>query len=326
MFPIQYDQIWTMYKKAVASFWTVEEVDLSSDLKDWKRMTPDEKHFVKNVLAFFAASDGVVNENLACQFYSEVQISEARAFYAFQIAMETVHSEMYSVLVQTFADDAADQARLLNAVEHSPCIKAKADWALRYITNTMDFPTRLVAFACVEGIFFSSSFCALFWLKKRGLMPGLCLSNEFISRDEGLHTDFACLLYSHLTNKLDPEALLRVVRDAVELEQRFVRESLRVPVIGMNADTMCTYVEFCADRLLVSMGQPKHWKAANPYPFMELISLESRTNFFERRVSEYQKVGVMDGGTASLSWTSTSERRRDPLTAEQAVVVSGASP
>ena len=267
-----------------------------NDMTDWAKLTDNEKHFISHILAFFAASDGIVNENLSMQFYNDVQVSEARAFYAMQIAVETIHSEMYSLLIKTLIADPTEQSRLFKAVETRPCIKAKAEWALKYITNTVDFPTRLVAFACVEGIFFSSSFCAIFWLKKRGIMPGLTTSNEFISRDEGLHTDFACLLYGKLQRKLTVPQLTAVVREAAELEKRFVHESLRTPVIGINAASMCTYVEFCADRLLVALGAPKVWEATNPFEFMEMISLESRTNFFERRVSEYQKASVMDSG------------------------------
>jgi ribonucleoside-diphosphate reductase beta chain len=291
LFPIKYDEIWAMYKQAENSFWTAEEVDLSADLKDWEKLNEGEKHFVTNVLAFFAASDGIVNENLAVNMMNAVQLPEARCFYGFQIMMENIHSEMYSLLIDTYVKDNNEKSRLFNAIETVPCVKKKADWALRWIENGT-FAERLVAFAAVEGIFFSGSFCSIFWLKKRGLMPGLATSNEFISRDEGLHCDFACLLYGMLKNKLSLSDVNKMIVDAVKIEQEFVTEALPVDLIGMNARLMAQYIEFVADRLLVSLGCPKHFNSENPFDFMEAISLEGKTNFFEKRVSEYNKAGV----------------------------------
>jgi ribonucleoside-diphosphate reductase beta chain len=280
-----------MYKQAENSFWTAEEVDLSADLKDWEKLNEGEKHFVTNVLAFFAASDGIVNENLAVNMMNAVQLPEARCFYGFQIMMENIHSEMYSLLIDTYVKDNNEKSRLFNAIETVPCVKKKADWALRWIENGT-FAERLVAFAAVEGIFFSGSFCSIFWLKKRGLMPGLATSNEFISRDEGLHCDFACLLYSMLKNQLPKDDINKMIVDAVKIEQEFVTDALPVDLIGMNARLMAQYIEFVADRLLVSLGCPKHFNSENPFDFMEAISLEGKTNFFEKRVSEYTKAGV----------------------------------
>jgi ribonucleoside-diphosphate reductase beta chain len=280
-----------MYKQAENSFWTAEEVDLSADLKDWEKLNEGEKHFITNVLAFFAASDGIVNENLAVNMMNAVQLPEARCFYGFQIMMENIHSEMYSLLIDTYVKDNNEKSRLFNAIETVPCVKKKADWALRWIENGT-FAERLVAFAAVEGIFFSGSFCSIFWLKKRGLMPGLATSNEFISRDEGLHCDFACLLYSMLKNQLPQEDINKMIVDAVKIEQEFVTDALPVDLIGMNARLMAQYIEFVADRLLVSLGCPKHFNSENPFDFMEAISLEGKTNFFEKRVSEYTKAGV----------------------------------
>ena len=291
LFPIKYDEIWAMYKQAENSFWTAEEVDLSADLKDWEKLNEGEKHFVTNVLAFFAASDGIVNENLAVNMMNAVQLPEARCFYGFQIMMENIHSEMYSLLIDTYVKDNNEKSRLFNAIETVPCVKKKADWALRWIENGT-FAERLVAFAAVEGIFFSGSFCSIFWLKKRGLMPGLATSNEFISRDEGLHCDFACLLYSMLKNQLPKDDINKMIVDAVKIEQEFVTDALPVDLIGMNARLMAQYIEFVADRLLVSLGCPKHFNSENPFDFMEAISLEGKTNFFEKRVSEYTKAGV----------------------------------
>merc|ERR1711935_495225 len=293
MFPIQYHDIWQMYKKAEASFWTAEEVDLAKDLADWEKLSDGERHFVSHVLAFFAASDGVVNENLCERFSSEVQVPEARCFYGFQIAMENIHAETYSLLIDTYIKDTVEKDRLFNALETVPCVRKKADWALKWITESSRFAERLVAFAVVEGIFFSGSFCAIFWLKKRGLMPGLTYSNELISRDEGMHCDFACLLYSMLDNKLTDAELHSIIGDAVAHEKEFVCEALSVDLIGMNSRMMSDYVEFCADRLLVALDAPKLYNSANPFDWMELISLQGKTNFFERRVSEYQKAGVM---------------------------------
>lgn len=294
LFPIQHKEIWNMYKKAEASFWTAEEIDLSHDPKDWDRMAEGERHFVKHVLAFFAASDGIVNENLAVNFIREVQIPEARCFYGFQIMMENIHSETYSLLIDTYIKETAEKQRLFNAIETVPCVQKKAEWALRWISKkNASFAERLIAFAAVEGIFFSGSFCSIFWLKKRGLMPGLSFSNELISRDEGLHCDFACLLYSMLQEKLSTERVHEIVGNAVEIEKEFVSDALPVDLIGMNSKMMCQYIEFVADRLLVSLGHPKLFKATNPFDFMELISLQGKTNFFEKRVAEYQKAGVM---------------------------------
>jgi ribonucleoside-diphosphate reductase beta chain len=294
LFPIQHDDIWKMYKKAEASFWTAEEIDLSQDLKDWEDMTDNERHFISHVLAFFAASDGIVNENLAANFLREVQFPEAKCFYGFQIMMENIHSETYSLLIDTYIRDTQEKNRLFNALETVPCVKRKGEWALRWIQSE-NFAERLVAFAAVEGIFFSGSFCSIFWLKKRGLMPGLSFSNELISRDEGLHCDFACLLYSrYLKNKLPKARVLEIIKDAVSIEQEFVTDALPVNLIGMNANLMSQYIEFVADRLLVELGCEKVYHTANPFDFMEMISLQGKTNFFEKRVGEYQKAGVMN--------------------------------
>jgi len=293
--PIQYNDIWQMYKKAQASFWTVEEVDLQWDLRDWDALKPDEKHFISHVLAFFAASDGIVNENLVERFMQEIQIPEARCFYGFQIAIENIHSEMYSQLIATYIKEKSERDRLFNAIENFPAIKKKADWALRWINaNNATYAERVVAFASVEGIFFSGSFASIFWLKKRGLMPGLTFSNELISRDEGLHTDFACLMFRHLANKPTKERILEIVTNAVEIECEFLTEALPVRLIGMNCDMMVEYIQFVADRLLLELGCEKHYKTINPFDFMENISLEGKTNFFEKKVGEYQKMGVMN--------------------------------
>ena len=295
LFPIQHNDIWSFYKKAEASFWTAEEIDLSSDLIDWdSKLNDDERHFIKHVLAFFAASDGIVNENLAQNFLSEVQYTEAKFFYGFQLAAENIHSETYSVLIDTYIKGTAEKAHLFNAIETLDCVKKKADWALRWIDKG-SFAERLVAFAAVEGIFFSGSFCSIFWLKKRGLMPGLSFSNELISRDEGLHCDFACLLYTkHLVEKLPKEKVMEIIIDAVAIEKEFVTDSLPVKLIGMNSDLMGQYIEFVADRLLVELGNPRVFNTANPFDFMEMISLQGKANFFEKRVGEYQKAGVLN--------------------------------
>ncbi len=292
LFPIKHDAVWRMYKQAEASFWTTEEIDLSQDQNDWNRLSAEEQHFVKHVLAFFAASDGIVNENLAINFLQEVQIPEARCFYGFQVAIENIHSETYSLLIDTYIKDAAEKHKLFHAIETVPAVKQKAEWALRWI-NHGTFAERLIAFAAVEGIFFSGSFCAIFWLKKRGLMPGLSFSNELISRDEGLHCDFACLLYSMLQQKLEPTHVQRVITDAVAIEKVFITEALPVSLIGMNAALMAQYIEFVADRLLGALGVPKVYGATNPFPWMDMISLQGKTNFFEKRVGDYQKSGVM---------------------------------
>ena len=294
LFPIKHNDIWQYYKKAEASFWTAEEIDLSQDINDWEnRLNDGEKHFISHVLAFFAASDGIVNENLAVNFLSEVQYAEAKCFYGFQIMMENIHSETYSLLIDTYIKNPVEKDKMLRAVDTIPCVKKKADWALRWIENG-NFAERLIAFAAVEGIFFSGSFCSIFWLKKRGLMPGLSFSNELISRDEGLHCDFACMLYTdHIQNQLNPQDIYDIILDAVEIEKEFVSDALPVSLIGMNAGMMCEYIEFVADRLLVALGLEKQFNAQNPFDFMEMISLQGKTNFFEKRVAEYQKSGVM---------------------------------
>lgn len=297
LFPIQHDDIWQFYKKSEASFWTAEEIDLAQDLVDWnEKLNDDEKHFIKHVLAFFAASDGIVNENLAENFLSEVQYTEAKFFYGFQVAIENIHSETYSLLIDTYIKDSKEKDYLFHAVDTIPCVAKKAEWALRWIDEG-SFAERLVAFAAVEGIFFSGSFCSIFWLKKRGLMPGLSFSNELISRDEGLHCDFACLLYNnHLINKLSKETVTKIITDAVEIEKEFVTDAIPVKLIGMNADLMCQYIEFVSDRLLVELGCDKVYNASNPFDFMDMISIQGKTNFFEKRVAEYQKAGVMNQG------------------------------
>ena len=277
----------------MASFWSTEEIDLCYDLSDWDKLTNDEKHFLSHVLAFFAASDGIVNENLICNFATEVKIAEARCFYGFQIAMENIHSETYSLLIDTYIKDEIKKTHLLKAIETMPCVQKKARWALRWCdANNASFAERVVAFAAVEGIFFSGSFCAIFWLKKRGLMPGLCFSNELISRDEGLHCDFACLLYSKVVSKPPRRMIVEIITNAVEIEKEFVVDSLPVELIGMNSGLMCQYIEFCADRLLVALGHSKHYNTVNPFEWMEMISLQGKTNFFEKRVGEYAKSGV----------------------------------
>jgi ribonucleoside-diphosphate reductase beta chain len=293
IFPIANQQVWEMYKKAQASFWTAEELDLSKDRKDWDNLTEKEQHFIKHVLAFFAASDGIVNENLAAHFMKEVQWPEARCFYGFQIAMENIHSEVYSLLIDTYIKDAADKLKLLNAIETVPCVKKKADWAIHWMeSEDTEFASRLMAFAAVEGIFFSGAFCSIFWLKERGIMPGLTTSNEFISRDEGLHTEFACLLYNQLHHKLSKTKAHKMIREAVRCEKEFIIDALPASLIGMNSKMMGQYIEFVADRLLVQLGYPKIWETANPFPFMERISLEGKDNFFEKRVTNYSKAGV----------------------------------
>ncbi|KAI9641678.1 Ribonucleotide-diphosphate reductase (RNR), small subunit [Ciborinia camelliae] len=297
LFPIKYHEIWQMYKKAEASFWTAEEIDLSKDLHDWSnRLNDDERYFISHVLAFFAASDGIVNENLVERFSGEVQIPEARCFYGFQIMMENIHSETYSLLIDTYIKEQAQKTYLFNAIETIPCIKKKADWAVKWIQDkNSTFAQRLVAFAAVEGIFFSGSFASIFWLKKRGLMAGLTFSNELISRDEGLHTDFACLLFSHLKHRPSKQAVQDVITEAVEIEQEFLTEALPCALLGMNSNLMKQYIEFVADRLLMALGNDKFYKSANPFDFMENISLAGKTNFFEKRVGDYQKAGVMAG-------------------------------
>lgn len=293
LFPIKYDDVWSMYKKAVASFWTTEEVDLAKDLKDWQGLKESEKHFIKHVLAFFAASDGIVNANLIERFSDEVEVIEAKYFYKCQVAMENIHSEMYSLLIDTYVDNENEKIFLFNAIENLPCVKKKADWALKWINDkSASFAERVIAFAAVEGIFFSGSFASIFWLKKRGLMPGLAFSNELISRDEGLHTDFACLMYRHLKNKPSNERIYEIIEDAVNIEIEFLTDALSVDLIGMNSRLMGDYIRFVADRLLVELQCPKIYNAENPFDFMENISLDGKTNFFEKKVGEYAKAGV----------------------------------
>jgi ribonucleoside-diphosphate reductase beta chain len=292
IFPIQHSDIWDWYKKQEASFWTAEEIDLHQDVVDWKKLNDDERYFLKHILAFFAASDGIVNENLAENFVNEVQYSEAKFFYGFQIMMENIHSEMYSLLIDTLVDNDAEKDELFNAIERFPAIKKKADWALRWIESE-SFAERLIAFAAVEGIFFSGAFCSIFWMKKRGLLPGLATSNEFISRDEGLHRDFACHLHNnHLVNKVPVERITQIITEALDIEREFITESLPVNLIGMNAKLMSEYLEFVTDHLLETLHCPKVYGTANPFDFMDMISLEGKTNFFEKRVSEYKKAGV----------------------------------
>ena len=295
LFPIKHHDIWEMYKKHEASFWTAEEIDLSQDLNDWNnKLSHDEKYFIKHILAFFAASDGIVNENLAENFVNEVQYAEAKFFYGFQIMMENIHSETYSLLIDTYVKDEAEKDDLFNALEIFPAIKKKADWALKWIDSD-SFAERLIAFAAVEGIFFSGAFCSIYWLKKRGLMPGLTFSNELISRDEGVHCDFAVHLHNHhLVNKVPKERIRTIIVDALKIEREFITESLPVSLIGMNANLMTQYLEFVADRLLVELGCEREYNTANPFDFMDMISLQGKTNFFEKKVAEYQKAGVMN--------------------------------
>lgn len=292
LFPIKYKEIWDLYKKAEASFWTAEEIDLTGDVKDWARITKDEKYFISHVLAFFASSDGIVNENLAQRFYNEVQIPEARTFYSFQMAIEGIHSETYSLLIDTYIKDPNEKENLLNAVTTIPIVKKKAEWALKWIAGNESFAERLIAFAAVEGLFFSSSFCSIYWLKKRGLMPGLSFSNELIARDEGIHCDFASLLYKYLDIKVSQERVYEIIKEAVAIECEFACESLPVELIGMNQVLMSQYIRFVADRLLTSFGYNKIYNDKNPFDFMEMISLQNKSNFFEKRVAEYKKAGV----------------------------------
>lgn len=295
LFPIEYDDIWRMYKKAMASFWTSDEIDLKDDIRQFnEQLTEHERHFIKHVLAFFAASDGIVNENLIERFAQEVTNPEARCFYGFQIMIENIHSETYSLLIDTYIKDKAEREYCFNAIETMPAVKKKADWALKWIGSESSYPERVIGFAAVEGIFFSGSFAAIFWLKKRGLMPGLSFSNELISRDEGLHCDFACLMWKHLVQKCSEERVQDIIKDAVKIEVEFLTDALPVKLIGMNDKLMKEYIEFVADRLLVALGCGKVYNSKNPFDFMDMISLEGKTNFFEKRVSEYQKAGVMN--------------------------------
>jgi ribonucleoside-diphosphate reductase beta chain len=304
IFPIKHHDIWEWYKKMEASFWTAEEIDLSQDLNDWNnKLSDDEKYFVKHILAFFAASDGIVNENLAENFVNEVQYAEAKFFYGFQIMMENIHSETYSLLIDTYVKDEAEKNELFNALDVFPAIKKKADWALKWIESD-SFAERLIAFAAVEGIFFSGAFCSIYWLKKRGLMPGLTFSNELISRDEGVHCDFAVHLHNHhLVNKVSKDRIRTIIVDALNIEREFITESLPVSLIGMNAGLMTQYLEFVADRLLVELGCDREYNTSNPFDFMDMISLQGKTNFFEKKVAEYQKAGVMNTDTEAQKIT-----------------------
>merc|ERR1719240_2117997 len=303
MFPIQYPDVWEMYKKHEASFWTAEEIDLSQDLKDWDTLSESEQHFIKHVLAFFAASDGIVLENLGSQFATEVQIPEARAFYGFQMAMENIHSETYSLLIEQYIRDPTEKDRVFDAIHTMPPVAEKANWAVQWMNAENSFAERVVAFAAVEGILFSGSFCAIYWLKKRGLMPGLTFSNELISRDEGLHADFACLVYSKLQNKLPNDVIHSIVKGAVKVERRFICEALSCDLIGMNSELMTKYIEFVADRLLVCLGHPKLFFATNPFDWMELISWKGKTKFFEKRVVDYHQANVMSSGEESRAFS-----------------------
>ena len=293
IFPIRHPDVWAKYKQHMAVFWTPEEIDLSKDMKDWERLSDNERYFIKNILGFFAGSDGIVMENLATRFMREVQWPEAKFFYSCQNLLEAIHSETYSLLIDTYITDSDEKEKILKATSTIPCVQKKAEWALNWIDNNdASFATRLLAFAAVEGIFFSGAFCAIFWLKQRGLMPGLTVSNEFIARDEGIHTDFACLLYSKLNNKLSKQQAHKIIREAVKIEKQFITKSLPCELIGMNAKLMAQYIEFVADRLLLQLGYPKAYSATNPFSFMERISLENKDNFFEKRVSTYAKAGV----------------------------------
>jgi len=302
LFPIQYPEVWKMYKKHLAAFWTAEEIDLAKDVVDWEKLSEDEKHFISMVLAFFAGSDGIVLENLVERFMSDIDIPEVRSFYAFQTAAETIHSETYSLLIETLIQDYNKKSILFDAINNFECINKKAVWATKWIADEKsDFAERLIAFAAVEGIFFSGAFCSIFWLKKRGLMPGLCLSNEFISRDEGLHTEFAILVYHQFANKLDSSKIVEIITEAVSIEKEFILEALPCNLIGMNSRSMSDYIEFVADRLLVQLGCTKVYNKKNPFVFMEMISMEGKTNFFEKRVSEYSKAGVSSSNTSAKS-------------------------
>lgn len=303
IFPIQHNDLWDWYKKQEASFWTAEEIDLEQDVIDWNnKLNDDERYFIKHILAFFAASDGIVNENLAENFVSEVQYTEAKFFYGFQLMMENIHSEVYSLLIDTYIKNDKEKDELFRAIDIFPAIKEKADWALKWIESD-SFAERLIAFSAVEGIFFSGSFCSIFWMKKRGLLPGLTFSNELINRDEGLHADFAVYLHqNHIINKVPKERITEILIDALDIERVFITESLPVSLIGMNSKLMTQYLEFVTDRLLLEYGCDKVYNATNPFDFMEMISLEGKTNFFEKRVSEYQKAGVKSGGTGSISF------------------------
>lgn len=293
LLPIQYEEVWKFYKNAISSIWFSEEIDLHYDMIDWEfKLNDNERFYIKRILSFFVSVDMIINENLAQNFLNEIQIPEIRCFYAFQMFMENIHSETYSILIDTFIKDKIEKERLFNAIETIPCIKKKADWAMKWINGNDSFAERLYCFLIIEGLFFSSAFCSIFWLKKRGLMPGLTFSNELISRDEGLHADFACLLYSMLSNKLSQERIYEIMSEAVSYEQEFVTDALPVGLIGMNSKLMSEYVEFCADRLIYALGYKKLYNTANPFDFMQLISLQGKTNFFEKRVSDYSKANI----------------------------------
>ena len=298
VFPIKHPKVWEMYKKAMASFWTADEVDLTKDVQQWPKLTENERYFIKHVLSFFAASDGIVNENLVERFMAEVQMTEARCFLGFQVMMENIHGEMYSQLLDTLITDSEERLKCLRAIEHFPAIKRKADWALKWCKDKRSsFGTRVVAFVAVEGLFFSGSFCAIFWLKKRGLLPGVSFANELISRDEGMHTDFGCMMHSLLKNKPSKAKIYEIFRDAVSIEKEFITESLPCRLVGMNSNMMSQYIEFVADRLLTQLGHPKIYNVPNPFPWMEMISMDGKTNFFERRVGDYSK--TVDNKTES---------------------------
>ena len=309
LFPIQHREVWQMYKKAVSAFWTVEEIDFSKDISDWQKLNDNEKHFISMILAFFAGSDGIVLENLVERFMNEVDVPEVRSFYSFQTASETIHSETYSLLIDTYIKDNEHKSKLFDAINNFDCVNKKAKWALKWINDKdSEFAKRLVAFAAVEGIFFSGAFCAIFWLKKRGLLPGLALSNEFISRDEALHTEFAILMYNKYATKINENIIKEIITEAVEIEKEFITEALPCKLIGMNSELMKEYIEFVADRLLVQLGNSKVYNTKNPFAFMEMISMEGKTNFFEKRVSEYSKAGVNSNSSrsnASRSFCST---------------------
>ena len=298
LFPIQYNELFHLYKKALASFWTVEEIDLSKDMNDWNKLKPEEQHFIKNILAFFAGSDGIVLENLGVRFMNDIKIPEASCFYGFQIAMENIHSEMYSLLIDTYIKDKTEKTRLFNAIDTIPSVGKKAEWAIKWINDpNSSFAKRVVAFAVVEGIFFSGSFCSIFWLKKRGLMSGLTSSNELISRDEGMHTEFAVAIYSLLEHKLSFDTIKEIIEDAVKIEKEFIIDSIPCKLIGMNSDLMSEYIEYVADRLSLQLGYEKIYGASNPFDFMEMISLEGKTNFFEKRVMDYSKANIATEST-----------------------------
>jgi len=303
IFPIEYNDIWSMYKKHVSTYWTVEEIDFAKDNKDWDKLENGEQHFIKNILAFFAASDGIVNENLVLNFMTEIKVPEALAFYSFQTAIETVHSETYSLLIDTYIKNEEEKTRLLNAVETIPCVAKKANWAIKWIENKKDnFATRLVAFACVEGIFFSGAFCSIYWLKERGVMPGLTFSNELISRDESLHTEFAILLYSHIVNKLSEKEVHDIIKDAVVIEKEFIIDSLPCRLLGMNSKLMSQYIEFVSDRICIQLGYSKIYNVSNPFDFMDRIGLEDKQNFFEVRVSNYSKAELHNTENSKLDF------------------------